>query len=349
MKTLIVADDLTGALDSAVTFAGCGLRCTVARRPADIPAAMADRAGRARVSTASREGSPEAATGAVSGVFDAVGDRPSWSSRRSIPGSRVMCAAEVGMVAARTGIERAVVSPAIPAQGRATEGGRLSGAGVASPIDVAAIFAGAGVRVEVPDAATDADLDRVVTAAMSGDPVLLVGAAGLAAAVARHLRPGARPAPVGNLPAPLLLAIGSHDPDHAGTARRLARRRRAGTARPRRIGWKCRRAASARTRCCFGSSPAAMPFDPLRANAHFAEVRCRKLSSPRASGRCSPAAARPRTPSWVRSASAFSRSRARPCRAFRFPSMVVGGRRTQTCHQVRRVRRTLTRSQGSSP
>jgi uncharacterized protein YgbK (DUF1537 family) len=77
---------------------------------------------------------------------------------------------------------------------------------------VAAIFAAAGLTIEVPDAATDADLDRVVTVAMSGDPVLLVGAAGLAAALARHLRPGTRPAPVDHLPAPLLLAIGSRDP-----------------------------------------------------------------------------------------------------------------------------------------
>jgi D-threonate/D-erythronate kinase len=212
MKTLIVADDLTGALDSAVTFADMGLRCTVARRPADIPAAMATAPDVLAVSTASREGSPEAATCAVSHVFDAIGNRPKLVFKKVDSRLKGHCAAELGMVAARTGIGRAVVTPAIPAQSRATQGGRLSGAGVASPIDVAAIFAEAGVRVEVPDAATDADLDRVVTAAMSGDPVLLVGAAGLAAALARHLRPGARPAPVGNLPAPLLLAIGSRDP-----------------------------------------------------------------------------------------------------------------------------------------
>jgi D-threonate/D-erythronate kinase len=212
MKTLIVADDLTGALDSAVTFAGIGLRCTVARRPADIPAAMATAPDVLAVSTASREGSPDAATCAVSHVFDAIGDRPMLVFKKVDSRLKGHCAAELGMVAARTGIERAVVTPAIPAQGRATQGGQLSGAGVASPIDVTAIFAGAGVRVEVPDAATDADLDRVVAAAMCGDPVLLVGAAGLAAALARHLRPGARPAPVRNLPAPLLLAIGSRDP-----------------------------------------------------------------------------------------------------------------------------------------
>ena len=142
MKTLIVADDLTGALDSAVTFAGMGLRCTVARRPADIPAAMATAPDVLAVSTASREGSPEAATGAVSHVFDAIGDRSMLVFKKVDSRLKGHCAAELGMVAARTGIGRAVVSPAIPAQGRATQSGQLSGAGVASPIDVAAIFAG---------------------------------------------------------------------------------------------------------------------------------------------------------------------------------------------------------------
>jgi len=90
MKTLIVADDLTGALDSAVTFAGMGLRCTVARRPADIPAAMATAPDVLSVSTASREGSPEAATGAVSHVFDAIGDpkRPTFRSGCRLPDRR---------------------------------------------------------------------------------------------------------------------------------------------------------------------------------------------------------------------------------------------------------------------
>ena len=269
MKTLIVADDLTGALDSAVTFAGMGLRCTVARRPADIPAAMATAPDVLAVSTASREGSPEAATGAVSHVFDAIENRPKLVFKKVDSRLKGHCAAELGMVAARTGIGRAVVSPSIPAQGRATQSGQLSGAGVASPIDVAAIFAGAGVRVEVPDAATDADLDRVVTAAMSGNPVLLVGAAGFAAALARHLRPGERPSPVGNLPAPLLLAIGSRDPI---TLAQLDALRAAGVQELPAPGGRVEvptggiRQDALLLRLVTGGDP----FAPLRANALFA-------------------------------------------------------------------------------
>ena len=41
MRVLIIADDLTGALDSAVTLTGTGLRCVVARRPSDVAAVLA--------------------------------------------------------------------------------------------------------------------------------------------------------------------------------------------------------------------------------------------------------------------------------------------------------------------
>jgi uncharacterized protein YgbK (DUF1537 family) len=164
------------------------------------------------VSTASREGTTDAATHSVAKVFDAIGDRSMLVFKKVDSRLKGHCAAELGMVAARTGINRAVIAPAIPAQGRIIQNGFLSGAGVASPVAAAAMFAGAGVTVEVPETATDADLDHVVATSMSGGPVLLVGAAGLAAALARHLRPGARTAPIDKLPTPLLLAIGSRDP-----------------------------------------------------------------------------------------------------------------------------------------
>ena len=338
MKTLIVADDLTGALDSAVTFAGVGLRCTVARRPADIPAAMATAPDVLAVSTASREGSPEAATCAVSHVFDAIGDRPKLVFKKVDSRLKGHCAAELGMVAARTGIGRAVVTPAIPAQGRATQGGQLSGAGVASPIDVAAIFAEAGVRVEVPDAATDADLDRVVTAAMSGDPVLLVGAAGLAAALARHLRPGARPTPVGNLPAPLLLAIGSRDPI---TLAQLDALRAAGVqelpAPDGRVEMPTGgiRHDALLLRLVTGGDP----FDPFRANDLFAAVRVgvRQVRG-RGYAPCLRRRNRGRHPGVARRRHPRGRGRGLAGGA----GFIDGCRRSkdETRHQVRRVRRT---------
>jgi D-threonate/D-erythronate kinase len=212
MQVLIIADDLTGALDSAVTLADVGMRCRVARRPGDVAAALEARPDVLAVSTASREGSGVAAREAVGRVFDAVPDGDFLVFKKIDSRLKGQIAAELAVVGERTGIARAVVAPAIPAQGRATERGRLTGAGVGAPIDVAAALGGSGLAVEVPDTRTDGDLDGVVAAALAGPPTLLVGAAGLAAALGRRLRPGAGGAPVGRLPPPLLLAIGSRDP-----------------------------------------------------------------------------------------------------------------------------------------
>ena len=76
MRVLIIADDLTGALDSAVTFTGAGLRCVVARRPGDVASALGRRPDVLSVSTASREGNAAAARDAVGAALDAVGDLP---------------------------------------------------------------------------------------------------------------------------------------------------------------------------------------------------------------------------------------------------------------------------------
>ena len=212
MQLLLVADDLTGALDSAVAFAEAGLSCRVARRPGDIAVAMAADCDVLAVSTASREASEAAAREAVAEVFDAFAAGPPRLVFKKID-SRLKghVAAETGVAAARAGLGRALVAPAIPAQGRYTVHGRLEGTGVALPIDIAAQFAGSDLALEVPDARTAADLNIALDAALTGGKVLLVGAAGLAAALARRLGPG-RGARMLALPAPLLLAVGSRDP-----------------------------------------------------------------------------------------------------------------------------------------
>ncbi len=100
--------------------------------------------------------------------------------------------------------------------------GRLAGAGVAAAIDVAATVAGSGLAIEVPDIRVDADFDAPLQRALDGPPTLLVGAAGLAAAVARRLTRGAPAVPSPRLAAPVLLAVGSHDPITLAQVERLA-------------------------------------------------------------------------------------------------------------------------------
>jgi uncharacterized protein YgbK (DUF1537 family) len=213
MQALIVADDLTGALDSAVTLAGVGLRCRVARRPSDVGAALASRPEVLAVSTASREGGEAAARDGVRQVLAATkGAAPAILFKKVDSRLKGHVAAELRTMADAAGVTRALVAPAIPAQGRVTSGGRVAGVGIAAQIDIAAACACSGLALVVPDVHSDTDLDAALEGVAGGPPTLLVGAAGLAAALARRLRPGQRTAPVERLPWPLLLAIGSRDP-----------------------------------------------------------------------------------------------------------------------------------------
>jgi uncharacterized protein YgbK (DUF1537 family) len=212
MHVLIIADDLTGALDSAVALTGAAQRCVVARRPSDVPAALAERPDVLSVSTASREGSAAAARAAVMAAIDAVGVMPEIVFKKVDSRLKGHVADEVAVLGARAGRARALVAPGIPAQGRKVVDGRLAGAGVAAPIDVAGVLAPSGLTLEIPDTSSDADFDAALRHALDGPPVLLVGAAGLAAALARRLAAGAWAIPVPRLAPPILLAIGSHDP-----------------------------------------------------------------------------------------------------------------------------------------
>jgi uncharacterized protein YgbK (DUF1537 family) len=222
MRVLIIADDLTGALDSGVALTRFGLRCVVARRPGDVAAALAERPDVLSVSTASREGGVSAARAAVAAALDAVGVLPEILFKKVDSRLKGHVAEEVGVFAARAGLSRALLAPAIPAQGRTVLQGRLTGVGVVDPIDVAASLAASGLALEVPDTRVDADFDGPLGLALENSTTLLVGAAGLAAAVARHLARGAPEVSSPRLFGPVLLAIGSHDPITLAQVDRLA-------------------------------------------------------------------------------------------------------------------------------
>lgn len=261
MRALIIADDLTGALDSAVMLAGVG-RCVVARRPADVAAALGLAPDVLAVSTASREGTAAAARAAVEAVVDAVGTLPGIVFKKVDSRLKGHVAAETAALAARCGRSRALVAPAIPAQGRKVEAGFLSGAGVAEPIDVAASFAGSGLEFDVPDTRDDGEFDGAL--ARAGDATLLVGAAGLAAAVGRRLGRGA-PEPRPRVQGPILLAIGSRDPITLAQVERLAAR--SGRTLASAPDGVCPAAAGAGVRLTAGAGA----FDAARAGARFAQ------------------------------------------------------------------------------
>lgn len=221
VQVAIVADDLTGALDVCAPFAARGLRCRVAVTPAGIGAALAGGADVICVNTASREIPPEAAgaiVASVASILAAAAPRIVFKKIDSRLKGNV--AEETAACLAAFGRGRAMVAPAIPAQGRFVRSGQVVGMGLATPLDIAAVFR-PEIAFDAPDTLTNQDMGRI--AGREWSDVLLVGASGLAEGLARILGEPDRHPPIA-VAAPLLLAIGSHDPitiEQAARARTL--------------------------------------------------------------------------------------------------------------------------------
>lgn len=211
----ILADDLTGALDSAAAFATPRFPIPVLWRPGRaLPATAA-------IDAATREVDDDTAVARHSHLAG-------WLLGGALPFKKIDSlmrgnwAAELGGLSASIVGWRIVVAPAFPFQGRVTRAGRQWKMDADQPLDggIAAALRDAGLAkadIRVHDAETDADLDAVVASEAShAGPVLWVGTGGLAAALAR-----AQPAPDATsgalmadrgVRAPFLALIGSHHP-----------------------------------------------------------------------------------------------------------------------------------------
>lgn len=205
--TALVSDDLTGALDSAVAFAQAGWRTVVATSLAALGQALAAGADVVAVSLNSREiAAGEAAARAREAAVALSGVPVVFKKIDSRMKGHV--GAEATEIARLRGIGRLVVCPAIPELGRTVVNGHITGHGIDVPIPVAFPQVGP-VGLECPDASADDDLDRIVAKA---DGALLVGARGLAFALARSLgAPAGRKAASPRLVLPAALVIGSRD------------------------------------------------------------------------------------------------------------------------------------------
>jgi uncharacterized protein YgbK (DUF1537 family) len=116
-------------------------------------------------------------------------------------------------------LDRILLSPAIPDLGRFVAAGKLSGFGIAEPIDIAARFAGLRAALTIPD--DDALASAIAGALAEIPPPLFVGARGLAVALAAH-HGAAVAAPAFPAPGRTLVVVGSTDPI---TTRQVARLR----------------------------------------------------------------------------------------------------------------------------
>lgn len=212
LRLAIIADDLTGALDAAAPFAGVPGGVVVATRSEALGEALARNAGVVAVSTRSREiGADEARLG-VARVLDAL---PPEVRRFKKVDSRLK--GNVAAELAPFGVRRLLVAPAIPEFGRIVRGGALQGFGVDDPIAIAPLLGPAARHADVPD--TEAPADMLAALDRAGDDAVLVGARGLATALAARL--GVAVGRRAVLPRPICIAVGSTDPITLGQVARL--------------------------------------------------------------------------------------------------------------------------------
>lgn len=200
---VVIADDLTGALDATAPFCGSGLSVAVATGPDAFAEALVRGASVTAVSTRSREVSASVAAARVRAALALVA-----------PGRRVLKKVDSrmkGPVAAELAAlpdRPLLVAPAIPAFGRVVRQGRVEGFGVATPIAIAPLLGSRARDALIPDTETEAAMDAALAAAPAD--AILVGARGLCAALAR--RAGIRPAPAPALAGRIAVAVGSTDP-----------------------------------------------------------------------------------------------------------------------------------------
>ncbi len=202
-ELVIIADDLTGALDAAAPFAMRGMSTAVALSPTGLPDALASGARIVGVSTDSREVRPEQATASTRAAVTALpaGTRLFKKIDSRLKGN---IAAELDAIPYGHGL----VVPAIPAFGRWMRDGRLGGFGVGQPIDIRACLGHHAAAATVPDIVSQAE----ISAALATAHDLPIGARGLAEAIAHSLAPDAAAADIALRNARAYVVIGSTDP-----------------------------------------------------------------------------------------------------------------------------------------
>lgn len=223
-RLFLIADDLTGALDTAAQFAR-------ADRPIDVHWDITDApvSGDLVLSTGTREADAATARSAVMARLTAMGDqipqRPFLKLDSLLRGNPVT---ELLAAIDRLSPNATIIAPAFPGQGRVTRGGRQyvvrGDAETLLATDLAAQLHGQGravtlcrpgepipAGVSLFDAETDEDLAAIVASAhaLTGR-VLWCGSAGLAKALAG--KQAAMRNAISSLPRPILGLFGTDHP-----------------------------------------------------------------------------------------------------------------------------------------
>jgi uncharacterized protein YgbK (DUF1537 family) len=226
LKIAIVADDLTGALDSAAPFPASGWRTMAALAPEVLDEALSSDAAAVAVNTLTRHLEPAAAAviaGRAAARCVAAGAR--LVIKKIDSRMRGNVGAEATAVADALGVNDIVVAPAVPAQGRIVTGRMIRGAGVAAEgIDIGKAFSAArSFKIEIPDSRSEEELDALAASCIArAGRVIVVGAHGIAAALARQIGESGRDAPSFVPEPPVLVVVGSQDPATAAQVSALA-------------------------------------------------------------------------------------------------------------------------------
>ncbi|HBS21703.1 MULTISPECIES: four-carbon acid sugar kinase family protein [Thalassospira] len=207
MSIVIIADDLTGALDSVVCFVNRGMTACVAVSPEVFDQALARKCDVVAVCTSSRNVSDEQARKQMSLVLDCLPEKPSVCLKKIDSRLKGNISEELRVIGEHWQSTDLFVCPAIPAQGRVVRQGELVGTGVDAPIKIARIIQG---TEDIPDVDTVSDILKELPDDLGSK--LFVGAAGLAEALAHRLSSEEVSDQIKSLPKPALLAIGSRDP-----------------------------------------------------------------------------------------------------------------------------------------
>lgn len=205
LRVLVVADDLTGALDSAVAFAKRGISTRVVGDLTELASTMGT-AQVIAVSTGSRESSVDAARNKLHRILPIIQAFDGIVFKKIDSRMKGHVTAELAEL--RTVLSQPILAcPAVPRLDRCVVGGTVIGAGIDIPIPIAKAL---GCAAIIPDAPSQAILNQAVPNDLRS--YVYVGAAGLAEAVAARLAPLPICAKPMGLITPLLIAIGSRDP-----------------------------------------------------------------------------------------------------------------------------------------
>ncbi|KRB51256.1 hypothetical protein ASE04_10750 [Rhizobium sp. Root708] len=221
LQVAVIADDLTGALDTGTPFVDAGLSVAVAIEVDAIADALASGCDVVVVNTASRALPEEEAARRVSAAAKAfLAASPRIVLKKIDSRLKGNVAAESVALASIFGHEAIVVAPAIPDQERLTRNGCVVGRGVDAPLPIADLFDGHDRPVRVRDAETDLDLDGVVSE-FDWTRNLAVGARGIGLALARKIGGPDRVGKAIAASSRTVFAFGSRDPITAAQMAKL--------------------------------------------------------------------------------------------------------------------------------